>query len=602
MGKKLKIKPRFKSSDWEIMEDGGYTDWKAKYNLQETPDYNLQRAFKLGYIPDETGHLPSVDSQTGEWLKSDKHPTRGMELMESMLNPEVANKLRLIRNEEGKMQYVPKMSQGGNTRQPTQGTEEKKSQSIKYHYGENMGDFVNYDSIGVKRNIPLSERKTSLNAIKNEYPQFNKLPSSYIANENYSYDFFYDNTRPKEQPINIESAKPDLLPLPDINMFNPIPFEKGTYFSKERQSQEQSAKGKKDYFDKKTGKLLGTYKNGGYTWSTNTSQAPNQQVVNTENVNTTKTQTKEVKPSFINTLIDYNLHPKEGQNLEETLMTDAIAIAPFFKDFPGYKKLAYNMASQNHGATRNPIDIWNGSGQYDGTWKLKDDSFDKNYPYSRNLLKNYIYGDTSGFEKNNLPPIRLDRFQKKYGDIPSYDMYSNISKKDSIDIDNIFKTSELRDKLNFPIKKEFLDDLFKKNNDTIPIPFENDNPYHTTDDIAGHMGYLMRNTKNNDEINFRIQDIWKFDPDDYSKKWDIGGEQEVEVYAQARAMEAAGKPFILSRQNPVKFPKTEEVKKIKTKKQIQLENDLAGEDAFFNSIKKQKNGGKIKSSDWEIIN
>lgn len=93
--------------------DGGYTEWKNKYNLQETPDYNLQRAFELGYNPDETGHLPSVDSQTGEWLKSDKHHTRGMELMQSMLNPEIANNLRLIRNEEGKMQYVPKQKYGG---------------------------------------------------------------------------------------------------------------------------------------------------------------------------------------------------------------------------------------------------------------------------------------------------------------------------------------------------------------------------------------------------------------------------------------------------------------------------------------------------------
>jgi hypothetical protein len=333
----------------------------------------------------------------------------------------------------------------------------------------------------------------------------------------------------------------------------------------------------------------------GYSWSTNTSQTPKQQVVNTENVNTTKTQTKEVKPSFINTLIDYNLHPKENQSLEETLMTDAVAIAPFFKDFPGYKKLAYTMASQDSEATRNPIDIWGGSGQYDGTWKYEE-PFDEKYPYDRNLLKNYIYGDTSGFEKNNLPPIRLDRFQKKYGDIPSYDMYSNVSKKDSININDIFKTSELRDKLNFPIKKEFLDDLFKKNNDTIPIPFEEINPYHTTDDVAGHMGYLMRNPKNNDEINFRIQDIWKFDPDDYSKKW-TNDREEIETYVQAKAMEASGKPFILSRQNPVKFPNTKETK---TKEQRQLENDLAGEDAFFNSVKKQKNGGKINPN-WEIM-
>lgn len=72
----------------------------------------------------------------------------------------------------------------------------------------------------------------------------------------------YLNPRPKEQSINIQSFKPDLLQGNDINMFNPIPFEKGTYFTRPRQSQEVG-QGKTDYFDKQTGKLLGTYENGG---------------------------------------------------------------------------------------------------------------------------------------------------------------------------------------------------------------------------------------------------------------------------------------------------------------------------------------------------
>lgn len=74
----------------------------------------------------------------------------------------------------------------------------------------------------------------------------------------------------KEQPIQLEPKKVDLLQSlsPQQLEFNPIPFAQGTYFSRERQNQELDSKqfgrkGKKDYFDKKTGKLLGTYKNGG---------------------------------------------------------------------------------------------------------------------------------------------------------------------------------------------------------------------------------------------------------------------------------------------------------------------------------------------------
>jgi hypothetical protein len=52
--------------------------------------YNMQRALELGYTPDETGHWPSVDSETGMWLKSKEHPTAWMEYMHGYaLNPEV---------------------------------------------------------------------------------------------------------------------------------------------------------------------------------------------------------------------------------------------------------------------------------------------------------------------------------------------------------------------------------------------------------------------------------------------------------------------------------------------------------------------------------
>ena len=72
-------------------------------------DYNMKRALELGYTADESGHWPSVDYETGEWLKSKKHHTRGMEMMAYELNPELRNKYNLIENEKGKLQYVPKL-------------------------------------------------------------------------------------------------------------------------------------------------------------------------------------------------------------------------------------------------------------------------------------------------------------------------------------------------------------------------------------------------------------------------------------------------------------------------------------------------------------
>lgn len=74
--------------------------------------------------------------------------------------------------------------------------------------------------------------------------------------------------RPLEQPINIQSAKPDLLQGNNQQLeFNPLPFDKSKAFSKPISNQNESISkedmNKKDYFDKKTGKPLGRFQNGG---------------------------------------------------------------------------------------------------------------------------------------------------------------------------------------------------------------------------------------------------------------------------------------------------------------------------------------------------
>lgn len=87
-------------------------DYEQPSNELINDDYDMERALELGYTPDETGHWPSVDYETGEWLKSKKHHTRGMELMAYELNPELHNAYNLIENEKGKMQYIPKGKNG----------------------------------------------------------------------------------------------------------------------------------------------------------------------------------------------------------------------------------------------------------------------------------------------------------------------------------------------------------------------------------------------------------------------------------------------------------------------------------------------------------
>ncbi len=74
--------------------------------------------------------------------------------------------------------------------------------------------------------------------------------------------------RPKEQPIQIDNITPTLNTYQPDNTIETNPFIKGSYFTRPRQSQESQndqfgRTGKTDMFDKKTGKLMGTYADGG---------------------------------------------------------------------------------------------------------------------------------------------------------------------------------------------------------------------------------------------------------------------------------------------------------------------------------------------------
>lgn len=90
--------------------------------------YNMERAKQL-YTPDETGHWPSVDYETGEWLKSKVHPTAWMEYLYGYtLNPQQALNYDVRTNPQGyfgenTLQYIPKKQKGGSLPMAQDGTE-----------------------------------------------------------------------------------------------------------------------------------------------------------------------------------------------------------------------------------------------------------------------------------------------------------------------------------------------------------------------------------------------------------------------------------------------------------------------------------------------
>lgn len=70
------------------------------------------------------------------------------------------------------------------------------------------------------------------------------------------------------------------------------------------------------------------------------------------------------------------------------------------------------------------------------------------------------------------------------------------------------------------------------------------------DDIAGHMTKLQYNKG---QLKQTSQDLWKFNPKDYSARWDNTptGIESVRLTKQAALMDKLGRPFILQQSNPI---------------------------------------------------
>lgn len=100
-----------------------YLDWKNSLpsNLQDESNYNLRRAYELGYEPewnedDKSYHLPTRDSETGEILKKPWHPTFLIGLQEDAklgYYPQIKNGTMYTTTWEGNENPIYKYADGG---------------------------------------------------------------------------------------------------------------------------------------------------------------------------------------------------------------------------------------------------------------------------------------------------------------------------------------------------------------------------------------------------------------------------------------------------------------------------------------------------------
>ena len=211
---------------------------------------------------------------------------------------------------------------------------------------------------------------------------------------------------------------------------------------------------------------------------------------------------------------------------------------------PHYKKAAYNVMTQSGAALRDWKKILKQSktpGIYDGNVIYIGDEMPEGISTSRGISNRdlpalYIYGDERGFTQNNLQPIGIEKYTKKYGSIKSYDLKLNSEPNYRGYIPEA--KAKMVENIEEGIRKNGIYAKARGNN-----PGENLG-YVTQDDVGGHMNYVYKTPEGNYKL--RIQDLWKFDPNDYAKRWASDNKGAIKSRIQARLLEKAGKPFVLS--------------------------------------------------------
>ena len=191
-------------------------------------DYNMERAQELGYASDESGHMPSVDEETGMWLKSKEHPTAFKEYMYGQLNKDIGSNYNVVVNPEGhfgeeQLQYVPRkdggsiygMMCGGKVKKFQDGGPNPPASNYKRLYGH-AKDY------GVGTDRGLIDPNTGYKYFPEESPVPEDLWNTsrflyqpFIAGEkqgvhNATYDESGEYKGVKELPTGFKSAKEDI--------------------------------------------------------------------------------------------------------------------------------------------------------------------------------------------------------------------------------------------------------------------------------------------------------------------------------------------------------------------------------------------------------
>jgi flagellum-specific peptidoglycan hydrolase FlgJ len=260
---------------------------------------------------------------------------------------------------------------------------------------------------------------------------------------------------------------------------------------------------------------------------------------------------------------------KEARTPSNIAMATANRITPFLSKVEKLplKVAAYKAAKRTNGnASVSLQDIKTMPADYTGSSILGGGNLE-----GRNLLAKYIFDENPVVKRmffnkatSNIKPISRnearrgfshgDRYEQLYPGVHNrrYEMSAVVPSGRPLKFENVTKFTDYAGKN--PIGKVV-------GKETEPVMRMGDKEFMTfrqpgtdyigpIDDVAGH---LVKFQMNKGKLRQTSQDMWKFNPADYAKRWNNSPNtaNQVRLIKQAALMDKVGRPFILQQSNPI---------------------------------------------------
>ena len=260
---------------------------------------------------------------------------------------------------------------------------------------------------------------------------------------------------------------------------------------------------------------------------------------------------------------------KEARTPSNIAMATANRITPFLSKVEKLplKVAAYKAAKRTNGnASVSLQDIKTMPADYTGSSILGGGNLE-----GRNLLAKYIFDENPVVKRmffnkatSNIKPISRnearrgfshgDRYEQLYPGVHNrrYEMSAVVPSGRPPKFENVTKFTDYAGKN--PISKVV-------GKETEPVMRMGDKEFMTfrqpgtdyigpIDDVAGH---LVKFQMNKGKLRQTSQDMWKFNPADYAKRWNDSPNtaNQVRLIKQAALMDKVGRPFILQQSNPI---------------------------------------------------